>query len=86
MASAETKREIKQMIVEQLFLPIAPEEIEDTAPLMDTYGVDSVALFSLIVGLEAVYGLTIEESEFRLALFQDVESIANFVESKTRGA
>ena len=84
MASAETKREIKQMIVEQLFLPITPEEIEDSAPLMDTYGVDSVALFSLIVGLEAVYGLTIEESEFRLAYFLDVESIANFVESKTQ--
>lgn len=82
MASAETKQEIKQMIVDQLFLPIAPGEIQDTAPLMETYGVDSVALFSLIVGLESVYGITIEDTEFRLSLFQDVESIANFVESK----
>jgi acyl carrier protein len=85
MASEQTKQEIKQMIVDQLFLPIAPEEIADSAPLMETYGVDSVALFSLIVGLESVYGLTIEESEFRLALFKDVESIATFVESKTQG-
>lgn len=82
MASAQTKQDIKQMIVDQLFLPIAPEEIEDSAPLMETYGVDSVALFSLIVGLEAVYGITIEDTEFRLSLFKDVESIANFVESK----
>jgi acyl carrier protein len=82
MASAHTKQEIKQMIVDQLFLPIAPEEIEDSAPLMETYGVDSVALFSLIVGLESVYGITIEDTEFRLSLFKDVDSIANFVESK----
>lgn len=82
MASDATKAEIKQMIVEQLFLPIAPEAIEDDAPLMDTYGVDSVALFTLVVGLESVYGITIEDTEFRLSAFKDVTAIANFVEAK----
>ena len=85
MASEARKREIKEMIVEQLFLPLAPEAIDDTAPLMDTYGVDSVALFTLVVGLEAVYGITFDESEFRLSLFQNVESIADFVEMKLAG-
>ncbi len=46
--------------------------------MRETLGVDSVALFELIVGLEDVYGITFEENEFRLSLFEDVESIAEF--------
>ncbi len=82
MASEATKAEIKNLLVERLFLRVQPEEIPDTAPLRETLGIDSVALFELIVGLEDVYGITFEENEFRLSLFEDVESIANFVERK----
>lgn len=82
MASDATKSEIKNLLVERLFLRVKPEDIPDKASLMDELGIDSVALFELVVGLEDVYGITFEEDEFRLSLFQDVESIANFVESK----
>jgi acyl carrier protein len=85
MASEARKQEIKQLIVEQLFLQLSPEEIDDTAPLMETYGIDSVMLFTLVVGLEAVYGITFDENEFRLSLFQNVESIADFVDGKLAG-
>lgn len=85
MASAEMKSEIKSLLVERLFLRVKPEDIPDEAPLLETLGIDSVALFELVVGLEDVYGLTFEEDEFRLSLFQNVESIANFVENKLAG-
>ena len=57
-------------------------EISDDAPLLETLGIDSVALFELVVGLEDVYGITFEEDEFRLSLFKNVDSIADFVEKK----
>jgi acyl carrier protein len=85
MASETTKLEIKQLLVERLFLKVKPEDIADDAALMESLGVDSVALFELIVGLEDVYGITFEEDEFRLSLFQDVNSIADFVEKKQAG-
>lgn len=82
MASDATKQEIKELLVERLFLRLQPEEIGDNVPLLESLGIDSVALFELVVGLEDVYGITFEEDEFRLSLFKDVESIADFVEHK----
>lgn len=82
MASAATKAEIKDLLVERLFLRVKPADIPDDAPLLETLGIDSVALFELVVGLEDEYGITFEEDEFRLSLFKDVESIADFVEQK----
>ena len=82
MASDATKAEIKNLLVERLFLRVKPEEIPDDAPLLETLGIDSVALFELVVGLEDVYGITFEEEEFKLSLFKDVNSIADFVEKK----
>jgi len=80
------KTELKQLIVERLFLNIAPEDIADDAPLMDTYGIDSVALFEIIIGLEEVYGVTMEDEEFSLELFENVNSIAEFVQRKLNTA
>jgi acyl carrier protein len=85
MATAAMKSEIKTLLVERLFLRVRPDEIPDAAPLLESLGIDSVALFELIVGLEDVYGITFEEDEFRLSLFKDVESIAEFVERKQAG-
>ena len=82
MASVELKNEIKELLIERLFLRLKPEDIADNAALLDELGIDSVALFELVVSLEDVYGITFEEEEFRLSLFQDVNSIADFVEKK----
>ncbi|HEX2952265.1 MAG TPA: acyl carrier protein [Armatimonadota bacterium] len=82
MASESMKSEIKDLLVERLFLRVKPEDIPDEAPLLETLGIDSVALFELVVGLEDVYGITFEEDEFRLSLFNNVNSIADFVENK----
>jgi acyl carrier protein len=85
MASDALKTEIKQLLVERLFLRMSPEQIPDDAPLLDTLGIDSVALFELVVGLEDVYGITFEEDEFRLSLFKDVNALSEFVARKLEG-
>ena len=82
MASESLKSEIKDLLVERLFLRVKPADIPDESPLLETLGIDSVALFELVVGLEDVYGITFEEDEFRLSLFKNVDAIANFVEQK----
>ena len=77
------KPRIKKMIVERLFLNVAPEDIKDDEPLMETYGIDSVLLFELVVGLEDEFGVSMDDANFSPELFQTVNSIAEFVESKS---
>ena len=79
----ELKIRLKKMIVERLFLPISPGEIRDDAPLMETYGIDSVALFELVVGLEDEFGLSLEDADFQVSAFQSVDAMAAFVSQKT---
>lgn len=76
------KPRIKNMIVEQLFLPVEPDSISDEAPLMETYDIDSVALFTLAVGLETEFGISMEDVEFSPANFETVNAMAALIESK----
>jgi acyl carrier protein len=78
----ELKDQIKRMIVERLFLNVEPEDIDNDAPLMQTYGIDSVALFELVVGLEDEFGVVMDDSDFQIDTFKNVNSIAAFVEQK----
>jgi acyl carrier protein len=73
------KSRIKKMIVERLFLDVNPETIDDDASLMETYGVDSVALFEIVVGLEEEFGVPMEDVDFQVEAFRSVNSIADFV-------
>ena len=76
------KQQIKEAMVERLFLDVAPSEIGDEDPLQDTYGVDSVAILEMIVGLEEVFGVSFEDDDFSPEIFSNVQSIAEFVQRK----
>ncbi|HEX8550514.1 MAG TPA: acyl carrier protein [Abditibacteriaceae bacterium] len=78
----DLKSRIKGLIVERLFLEVAPEQIGDDENLMEAHGVDSVALFELVVGLEDEFGIAMEDVDFKIDSFQTVNSIAAFVTEK----
>lgn len=73
--------QLKELIVERLFLDIAPEEIETDAPLSD-YGVDSFLLLELIVALEEVFEVKFEQSDITAEVLKSVASLAALVKSK----
>ena len=74
--------QLKQMIVERLFLRVDPDAIEDDKSLIADYGVDSVCLLELVVCLEETFGIAVGDSEFRVANFATVEALAAFVRGK----
>lgn len=78
----ELKSAIKTMIVDRLFLNVAAEEIPDEANLMDTYGIDSVNLFEIVVGLEEEFEVSLEDTDFSTETFSSVNNIAEFVAQK----
>ena len=83
MASAEElKPQIKEMIVERLFLNVKPDEIPNDADLMATYKIDSVNLFEIVVGLEEQFEITMEDDDFNIETFSTVDNIAEFVQTK----
>jgi len=74
--------QLKDMIVERLFLQVAPEDIGDDDVLTEKFGIDSIQLFEIVVGAEEVFGVTFEDTEFSAELFKDVASIAAIVRRK----
>lgn len=81
-ADAELKQQIKDMIVERLFLNVDPAQIPDDANLMDAYSIDSVNLFEIVVGLEEDFGISLEDADFSTETFSTVENIAGYVAEK----
>ncbi|MEI6503174.1 MAG: acyl carrier protein [Armatimonadota bacterium] len=81
-ADSELKQQIKDMIVERLFLKVQPDAIPDEGNLMDLYNIDSVNLFEIVVGLEEDFGVSLEDTDFSTETFSTVDNIAEFVAQK----
>lgn len=79
-SAIETK--LKEMIVERLFLQVAPADIDTGASLVDAYGVDSVCLLELVVGLEEAFGVVIEDGDFDVRNFISVAALRDFVKAR----
>ena len=82
MDTAEIEKKLNEMIVERLFLKVSPEEMDTNASLVETYGVDSVCLLELVVGLEEAFGIVIEDSDFDVRNFISVAALRDFVKAR----
>ena len=74
--------QLKAMIVERLFLKVAPSEIADDDILMECFEIDSVRLFEIVIGLEEVFEVSLEDDEFSIERFESVKAIAELVRQK----
>ncbi len=82
MDNAAIEAKLKEMIVERLFLPVAAQDIATGASLVDAYGVDSVCLLELVVGLEEAFGVVIEDGDFDVRNFISVAALRDFVRAR----
>jgi len=82
MAEASVEDRLKNLIARRLFLKIAPAAIDVNKSLMDAYGVDSVSLLELVVGVEEEFGVVIPDEEFSIKHFETVAALAAFVRGK----
>lgn len=82
--SENLELELKEMLIERLFLKMQPDDIENDKNLMNDYGIDSVCVMEMVVGLEEMYGITFEPGEFKLDYFQSIKNMADFVRSKQK--
>jgi acyl carrier protein len=82
MDNNSLEAKLKAMIVDRLFLKVKPEEIPVSASLMETYGVDSVCLLELVVGLEEAFGIHLEDGDFNVRNFVSVAALRDFVRAR----
>lgn len=81
--SAELKRQIKRMLVENLMLQNTADEIKDDQPLFGPggLGLDSVDALQVVVALDKNYGLKIPDPETAKKVIHNVNTIAAAVEN-----
>ncbi len=80
--SDDISARLRAMIVERLFLNVAPEAIDPQVSLIDTYGVDSVSLLELVVGIEEIFGIPMADETFDMQHFETVNAITKFVSER----
>jgi acyl carrier protein len=76
--------QVKRLIIDCLNLTdIAPEEIEDEAPLfVEGLGLDSVDALELVVGVEKQFGLQIEDEAIGEAAFKSAAALCTFINDR----
>lgn len=84
----DLKRQIREMMVDQLRLNLAPGDIPDDGPLFGEggLGLDSVDALELVLGLEQKFGVTIPDEEVGRRVLQSVATMAEFVRESRVGA
>lgn len=75
------EQELKELLVERLFLDVAPDAIEPDVALAE-YGVDSFLLQELIVALEESFGVRFEHGDLNTDTFSTLAKLAEAVKAK----
>ncbi len=79
--SEKLEDQLKELIVERLFLDVEPASIEDDVELSE-YGVDSFLLLELIVAMEEMFNVKFEQKDITADVLKSVNSLADLIRSK----
>ena len=82
--TAQLKKRIKEIMVENLMLQVTADEITDSKPLFgpEGLGLDSVDALQLVVALDKNFGLKIPDPAAAKEILQSVDTIAAAIEGK----
>ena len=86
MSEIDLKSRIKSMMIENLMLKIAPEDIGDDTPLFSPEGLalDSIDALELAVAIEKNFGIATPSAEVAREAFVSVNTIAAYVTAKKK--
>ncbi len=84
MSEKRLEDQLKEMLVERLMLRFKAAEIGDTDDLIKKWGLESVQLMEIVIGLEEVFGIQLGDDEFSVKKFSTIEGIAKVVREKQK--
>ena len=84
MSETDLKSRIKSMMVENLMLKMAPEDLGDDTPLFSPEGLalDSIDALELAVGIEKNFGVATPNAEVAREAFVSVNTITAYIIAK----
>ena len=80
--SKETIEVLKQIVVEVTQVTIDPSSIHDSANLFNDCGLDSTSVIDLVLSIEDKFGVSLDEDELVVTLFQDLSKLCSLIEAK----
>lgn len=88
MNSTVSKEALKKMIIKELHLEdLTPEDIDEDAPLFgEGVGLDSLDAVELVVQIQRHYGVEIRDMEEGRQAFQNINTLAEYIETEQKGA
>jgi acyl carrier protein len=75
------KKRILQVIIRDLELNIDKDKIEIASRLDELFGMDSIAIVELVVGIEKEFDIKIPSEYLTVEMFQNVSTIAEHIQT-----
>lgn len=73
--------QLKELIVDRLFLDIAPGDINTDTELSE-YGVDSFYLLEIIVAIEELFAIRFEQEDINSETLKSIASLCQCIKAK----
>jgi acyl carrier protein len=81
----DVKDRIVEVMIRELELTLNPEEVHGTSRLDDLFGMDSIAITELIIGIEKEFTIKIPAEDLSVEIFQDLETLTEYVKKRLHG-
>lgn len=87
MESDATKKKIREILSVRMNLSTAVDTIDDDTPLFGPggLGLDSIDALELVLGLQKVFGVTIEDRALAVKVLESIDTIAEYVKTRSAG-
>jgi acyl carrier protein len=72
-------------MIRELELTLNPDEVHGTSRLDDLFGMDSIAITELIIGIEKEFTIKIPAEDLSVEIFQDLETLTEYVKKRLHG-
>jgi acyl carrier protein len=75
---------IIEVMIRELELTLTPDQIRNAGRLDDLFGMDSIAITELIIGIEKEFALRIPAEDLSDRLFVNLETLAEYLQMRLR--
>lgn len=82
MSIKDIKNRIVEVMISELELTLKPDEIHNASRLDDLFGMDSIAITELIIGIEKEFNIKIPAEDLSVEIFQDLKTLTEYVKKR----
>lgn len=79
MSIEDVKDRIVEVMIRDLELALNPDEVYGTSRLDELFGMDSIAITELIIGIEKEFNIRIPAEDLSVEIFQNLETLTEYV-------